>query len=490
VAAARYVRLGGIVMALAALVAIVRHTLRTREVSGWILLAAATVAAGFGVRDWVTALDPANMGAVEWVPYVALIFALLMGWMMVDRFVKTLNEYERLNLELEARVAEKSRALEVELHGQAQARREAESANLAKSRFLAAASHDLRQPLHALGLFAEALGHRTHDPESQGLVLRINQSVAALESLFNEVLDVSKLDAGAVAASPRAIALQPVFLRVAADFVPQALEKGLSLRVAPTAAIAVSDPVLLERILRNLVANAIRYTEAGGVVLGVRRRGPRLAIEVRDSGIGIEKAEQARVFEEFYQVGNLERDRRRGLGLGLAIVKRLCDLLGHAIELESAPRRGTRFRILVERAATAAPVMPTPAAPPTPMQGVRVLVLDDEAEVRDSTATLLATWGCRVDTAATVEEALERLRRAAPALLIVDYRLREGTNGLDAARALRAAAGREIPVIVVSGESSAGELARLKDSGLALLHKPVPPAKLRGLMAHLLSALS
>jgi len=490
-AASHYVRLGGIVMAVTALLAIVRSTLRTRNVSGMILIATASIAAAFGVHDWLGALEASNMQTVELVPYVALFFAMLMGWIMVDRFVKTLNQYERLNVELEERVAEKSRELAVELERQGKARREAENANLAKSRFLAAASHDLRQPLHALGLFAEALDEKTHDPASRALVLRINQAIMSLESLFNEVLDVSKLDAGAVLARPRPIALQPILDRLAADMVPEALRKDLALRVVPTRASAISDPVLLERVLRNLAANAIRYTESGGVVVGVRRRGARLAIEVRDSGIGIPAAEQDRVFDEFYQVENPERDRRKGLGLGLAIVKRLCALLGHGIELVSSPGRGTVFRVVLDRAA--GPVEPpadelAPAAPVT-MGDACVAVLDDEAEVRDSTAELLRAWGCRVIVAATVEEAIAASASALspPVLLIVDYRLRGGTNGIDAANALRRTLGRDTPVILVSGESSAEELARIQASGFALLHKPVPPAKLRGLMVHLLA---
>ncbi len=486
------VRLGAIAIALAALVAVVRSTLRTRDAVGWILLATTAVAAAFGIHDWLAVRDPDNLRPVYLVPYVALLFIAFVGWMMIDRFVTTLRQYEALTRELESRVAEKSRALEVEAARQAQLRREAESANLSKSRFLAAASHDLRQPLHALGLFASALDERVKEAGSRELVGRISQSIGSLETLFDQVLDVSRLDAGAVTAEVRAVPLQPLFDRIANDLSSDAEEKGLALRFVPTARVVRSDPHLLERILRNLVANAIRYTPRGGIVVGARRRGGQVALEVRDSGIGIAEEDRARVFEEFYQVGGGERDRRQGLGLGLAIVKRLCDLMGHDLALESAPGRGSVFRIGM--AATAAPEERPPGATPAPagalLAGTRVVVIDDERDVRDSMVALLRAWGCEAEAFASPREALAARPAGSPppSLLVVDYRLDAGAVGLDAAADLRRAWGAAIPVVIISGESSGAELARIRESGLPLLHKPVPPAKLKSLLMHLRAA--
>ncbi len=450
--AAAAARLGAIAAAAAALLAVIDNALRKRDTVSWMLLATAAVAAVVGARDWLAAQDPANLRPMYLVPYVALAFFAFVGWIMIDRFAGTLAEYAKLNVELERRVAEKSAALEVEARRQAEARREAESANLAKSRFLAAASHDLRQPLHALGLFASALNQRTQDAESRELTGRINDSIAALESLFSEVLDVSRLDAGAVKADPHAVALQPLFDRLANDLAPSAEEKNLALRFVPTSRAVRSDPVLLDRIVRNLVANAIRYTERGGILVGVRRRAGSLVLEVRDSGIGIPPEHQARVFEEFYQVGNAERDRRQGLGLGLSIVKRLCDLLGHGISLSSAPGRGTTFRIALGEAAEApAPATASVAAVADgSFAGQRIVVVDDDVDARDGMAAVLRAWGCDVIAVAAPDEARRKIGSGPPpALLIVDYRLAADTTGLEAARSLRLAWGGEVPVVIV-----------------------------------------
>ena len=487
--AASWVRLGAIGIAFVGVYALVENAIRTRDTLSWILLSTGAVAAVLGVHDWLAAQDPDTLRPLYLVPYLALFFIALIGWIIIDQFVRTLREYAQLNVELEKRVAEKSAALEVEAARQAEARREAESANLAKSRFLAAASHDLRQPLHALGLFASALDERARDPRSRELVGRINQSVGALESLFNQVLDVSRLDAGAVKAEPRPVALQPLFDRIANDLSSDAEEKGLALRFVPTARAAITDPVLLERVLRNLVANAIRYTARGGILVGVRPRGGRLAIEVRDSGIGIAPEEQGRVFEEFYQAGEPARDRQQGLGLGLAIVKRLCDLLGHELTLASRAGRGTVFRVgLVACEAPAEAFGHGPSPSPVSLAGVAVAVIDDERDVRDSMGAILSTWGCRVSLFASFEEARAVVGPGeAPALLIVDYRLQGNATGLDAARELERAWGGRTRVLIVSGESSAAELARIGASGYPLLHKPVAPAKLRSLVAHLVA---
>ncbi len=298
------------------------------------------------------------------MPYAALAFLVLVGWILIDRFVRALNEAERSNVELERLVDEKSAALTAQLERTREARDAAEAADRAKSRFLAAASHDLRQPLHALGLFAAKLPEHVQDAEGARLADRMRHSVESLESLLSSLLDISRLDAGAIEPRPQAIALDALLDRLAGDFAPVALERGLKLAVVRTRLVVRSDPVLLERIARNLVDNALKHTRRGGVVVGARRRGSRVAIEVHDSGPGIPAEERERVFEEFYQIGNPERDRSRGLGLGLAIVRRLAGLLGHRIEVDSEPGRGSVFRVIVEREDPSAIVAEGAAAAP------------------------------------------------------------------------------------------------------------------------------
>jgi signal transduction histidine kinase/CheY-like chemotaxis protein len=488
--ASSWVRLLGIALVTVALAAVARYAIRLRNAESLLLLASGVIATAFAVHDLTVAQDPLVLRPVWLVPYSALVFLVLVSWILIDRYVRALDEYERLNADLELRIAAKSASLQFQLQQTQLAKEAAETANQAKSRFLAAASHDLRQPLHALGLFTEALPQHAHDAAGVELVHRIKTTVASLDTLLSSLLDISKLDAGAITAVPRELRLDDLFERIANDFVPEALDKALRLAVVPTTLVVRSDPALLERVLRNLVANAIRYTEHGGVVVGARRRGDRVAIEVWDSGHGIDAAERERIFEEFYQIGNPERDRTRGLGLGLAIVRRLAVLLGHEVEVASRVGHGSVFRVLVK---AGDPGALDQAAPPAllaagSMHGQLVVVVDDETSVRDATRGLLSSWGCDVVVAADPEEALAALAGRIPAALLVDYLLRGGRDGVSAIGWLRQELGLSVPAIVVSGESSAEELAHIHASGLLLLHKPVPPARLRSALSFLLAA--
>jgi signal transduction histidine kinase len=486
------VRLVAIVLVLIALTAVARYAMRKRNVESLLLLLAGAVSAAFAIHDWLAAQDSTDIRPLMLVPYAGLAFLLLVGWILTDRFVRALNEFETLNTSLERRVAEKSEALEEQLEQTRAARDAAEAANHAKTRFLAAASHDLRQPLHALGLFAARLGDRTRDPDDAALVHRIETSVSSLDSLFSALLDVSKLEAGAVATESRAMALNPLFDRLANDFAPEALEKNLKLAVVPTARAVYSDPVLLERILRNLLANALRYTSEGGVVVGVRRRGSRLAVEVWDSGPGIAADKIEHVFEEFYQIGNPERAQAHGLGLGLAIVRRLARLLDHEVQVASRPGRGSVFRVLIAGVPAGMPVpplLPPPPLEPNPLDGRRVLVVEDDEPIREGMRQTLASWNCVPMLAADEDEATARYgSEPPPDALLVDFRLPQGRDGLDAITRLRAAYGCDIPAIVVSGESSSEELARIAAAGFELLHKPLAPARLRAALSYLLRA--
>jgi signal transduction histidine kinase/ActR/RegA family two-component response regulator len=486
--AAAWERLGGIVIVVAALCSVARYALRRFNAESALLLAAGTISTVVALHDWLASQDPLDLRPVWLVPYAALAFLTLFGYLLTDRFVRALNESEQLNVELERRVEEKGAALTAQLRMTREARDAAEAANRAKSSFLAAASHDLRQPLHALGMFSQALAEHTHDADGRLLVQRITTSVASLETLLSALLDVSQLDAGIVVAHAQDFAIRPLLDRIADECMPEALERGLSLAVVCGDAVVHSDPVLLERIVRNLVTNALRYTDAGGVVVGCRRRGDAFSLEIWDSGEGIARAEIERIFEEFYQVETHARDRARGLGLGLAIVRRLAQLLGHEVSVASRPGRGSVFRVRVPRGLRTPIILPV--AHPVraePAAGKRVLVIDDEAEVREATARLLGQWGLRAVTVADRAAALGACREARPDAMIVDFRLAQGTDGLDAIKALRDHFGA-IPAVLISGASSADDLARIEVSGILLLHKPVPPARLRSVLAHLLGS--
>ncbi|MEO8538020.1 MAG: ATP-binding protein, partial [Betaproteobacteria bacterium] len=383
---ASWARLGSIMIVVAALAAVTRYAIRRWNAESALLLVAGTLSAAFAVHDWLAAENPLALRPVWLVPYATLAFLTLCGYLLTDRFVRALNASEGLNVELERRVNEKSAALSAQLQVTQAAKDAAEAANRAKSTFLAAASHDLRQPLHAIGMFSQALAEQTRDSDSQVLVQRIATSVNALETLFSSLLDVSKLDAGAIVALQSDFPIRPLLDRLADECAPDALERGLKLAVVAGDVVVRSDPVLLERVLRNLIANAFRYTERGGIVIGCRRRGRHFSIEVWDSGAGIAPAEYERIFDEFYQVGNPGRDRSRGLGLGLAIVRRLGKLLDHPIEMASRQGRGSVFRVIVpegERSKTV--VLASVSASPDMLVGRRILVVDDEAEVRDGT---------------------------------------------------------------------------------------------------------
>ncbi|RVU44639.1 hybrid sensor histidine kinase/response regulator [Rubrivivax rivuli] len=380
-----------------------------------------------------------------------------------------------------------------------EARRAAEAANRAKTQFFAAASHDLRQPLHAMGLFAEALRQRSHDPEVASLVNSINESVDALEGLFGELLDITRIDTGGVDVNPAPVRLRELFQRLRLHFEPVAFEKGLMLSFRGEGLVAHADPVLLERVLRNLVSNAIRYTDDGGVLVSARLRqrpeGPRLLVQVWDSGIGISEASLPRIWEEFFQAQSnrpLEAHQRKGLGLGLAIVKRLSVLMEAPISVRSRQGHGTVFSLEVPVGkAPRGSIEAAPAGPKMPigltLEGRFIVVVEDEAAVREGLVVLLQAWGARVaafDTVEALEAWLASPGAEPPDLQLVDYRLPQGRTGIDALVALRARwAGRRLPAIVITGSSLGGHEDEAVTHDYHLLIKPVLPNKLRAMIA-------
>ena len=376
---------------------------------------------------------------------------------------------------LETRVAERTHELVAK-------REEAEQASQAKTRFLASASHDLRQPLHTISLLVGVLRRQPVTADVGTLVDHIQVSVAAMEALFVGLLDISKLDAGMSRPVLCDHALAELLHRVVASHGPEAARKQLRLVVVPSRCAVRTDAALLERVLNNLVSNAIRYTERGKILVGCRRRGDSVELQVWDTGIGIAPAQLPHVFEEFFQIDNPERDRSKGLGLGLAIVKRTLALLGHPYTLRSVPGRGTSFSILLPVAEALPVVAPRPQALASAgrIAGAFIAVIDDEADTRRAMQALCHSWGAHVLTAASAGQCLallgEHLRD--PDLILCDYRLRQGHDGLSAIQQLRTHIGQTVPAIIVTGDIAAVDLRRVADAGLPLLHKPVGAERL------------
>lgn len=362
----------------------------------------------------------------------------------------------------------------------------AEQANQAKSRFLAAASHDLRQPLHAMTLLASALDGRVRAPDERRIVTRLQDSLAAMGKLFDALLDISRLEAGIVEPRIQDVRLSRLLDRLQADHARQAQEKDLEWRCPPTDLVVRSDPVLLETLLRNLVVNAIRYTPKGHVAVACREEDWLARIEVEDTGVGIPAEKQGEIFREFHQLDNPERDGAKGLGLGLAIVDRLARLLDHRVEVRSTPGRGSRFAVVLplgspsrgaeERGAPAEALHPD-----VDLAGMVVLVIDDQRAVLESMEALLGRWGCETILAASEGEAIVALRRAPrpPELIVADYRLRNERTGSQAAERIRRELGRPVPALIVTGDTAPERLREAKASGHALMSKPVAPERLR-----------
>ncbi len=365
----------------------------------------------------------------------------------------------------------------------------AERANHAKSRFFAAASHDLRQPLHALSLFVAALKARNRQPEAQTLIDNIEASTAAMELLFNALLDISRLDAGTIEAHPVHFPLQKMLLDLDHQFGALAAEKQLRLRFRPCEVTLYSDPLLIERILVNLIANAIRYTDDGGVLVACRRRGRMVRLSVIDTGRGIPHDQQESAFQEFVQLHNPARDRSKGLGLGLAIVSRLGRLLGHRVDLRSRPGHGSLFSIDVPCGDASLIQAPVPASAPGQLPAdALVLLVDDESAILRGMAELFDNWNIDLVTAHSAAEAeqwLDSLGRV-PDVVVSDYRLPDDTDGIEVIARLRRKFGRDIPAILVTGDTAPDTILRISRAGHPLLHKPLRPAKLRALLTHLI----
>lgn len=366
------------------------------------------------------------------------------------------------------------------------AREQAEQANAAKTRFLAAASHDLRQPLQALSLFIDAQAHHQDAAAMQQLNGRMREAADNMGLLLDNLLDYARIETGALSPQCASVPLTACFARLQSEFAPIAAERGLALRFRPTPLHGVTDAALFEHILRNLVGNALRYTEKGGVLVACRRRGDSLVVEVRDSGIGIPAASLGDVFKEFYQLANPERDRRKGLGLGLSIVDGLARALSHPVSVRSQPGRGSVFSITLPRGEAPPPVMPVVAVTAAQrLSGRRVLVIDNEADIREALAALMRSWGVDVMLAESAAAAIA-LDGPAPDAILADFRLHGGHTGIDAIAALRAHHRFDIPAALITGDTDPARTREARAAGFALLQKPTPAHRLAALLDYLL----
>ena len=449
-------------LALPGLWLVVRTTWKS---GGWTMMGLCVfVTAVFGAlaHDYAYQQGHLSVEHIYWLPFVMPLALASSAVVLVRRLVDALAQTEQSKLLLEARVDERTRELV--------------SANAAKTRFLAAASHDLRQPLVTIGLLVSLAREQVASGPVRTLMDKTDEAVAAMEDLVKGLLDISRFDSGQVQPQFGPVNLQRLFAAIESHEGSAAREKGLSLRFRPTQAAVRSDPVLLEQILRNLVGNAIRYTERGGVVVAARHRGTRVELQVWDTGVGIASEHHDAVFEEFMQVGNTERDRGKGLGLGLAIVQRCVRLLDHRLHLRSRPGRGTCMSIELP-VAEPGPVEVTqvPVVSEGALDGYRLLLVEDDASVRLALTERLLGWGAEVRAFGSLGDLRQAIAErpageAAPDLLVSDYRLPDGT-GLEAMAEARSR-WPGMAALLVTGDTTPQELARLAESGVSVLHKP------------------
>ncbi len=415
-----------------------------------------------GVHDYLRMQGLVSVMETYWLTMATPICLVFYGVIVMNRFVEAVSLVEQHAVELEAKVVERTAALE--------------AANAAKGHFLAAASHDLRQPVAAVGLLAGLLREKLRGSLLAELTQRLTQAVRSMESLLSGLLDLSRLEAGAIKPHPQSVSMNELLQRIASHEGETAKLKGLMLRIHPTTAVAHSDPVLLEQMVRNLIGNAVRYTHKGGVLVGVRRKGRKLSIEVWDTGGGIAPKDQKRIFEDFVQLSNPERNQAKGLGLGLGIVQRASRLLSHPVSVASRLNRGTVFRIEVAQGlASAAPCQPMSepilAVQGKPLTERHIVVLDDDDAVRHALSMRLREWGAWVSPVASLEDLDELLQRVMHIdMLITDHRLADGT-GLEAITLAREAHPR-LPALVITGDTGAEHLQSLLHIGVPVLHKP------------------
>jgi signal transduction histidine kinase len=396
---------------------------------------------------------------------------------MVNQMSESLRSYQQ---EMEAKVHTVTAELEHK-------KKEAEQASLAKSRFLAAASHDLRQPMHAISLYVESLKPQMQGRAAEDTLNKIERSIFSTVELFNAILDVTKLDAGVVQPNLAPVRIRKLFLHLADEFAAEADRRGLSLRVRAPDVWIESDPILLERIVRNLLSNALLHTLRGGVLLSARPYQGQLRLQIWDTGSGIAPEHQARIFEEFYQAETQSAQTRHGLGLGLAIVRRLARLLGYPLQLNSRLGRGTVFSLDVPVLTNGPADIEEPGMDSSGVLKGHAVVVDDDPAILNALGHLLRQWGMDVQPFQSLHQVVHNLR-AAPDLVLADYQLLNGETGLMVAQAVRQRWGPHVPVVLITGDMRTETIQALRESGFPLLHKPVRADQLRATLSKLLKA--
>ncbi|NOZ41823.1 MAG: response regulator, partial [Alphaproteobacteria bacterium] len=367
------------------------------------------------------------------------------------------------------------------------AREEAVKNSRAKTKFLAAASHDLRQPLNAMGFFIEALQQEQDPAEGHKLVDKINASATSLRDLLNALLDISRIESGILHPEWENFPIDRLLGHIADDYKLVFAEKNIDFSYVPSSAWVKSDSPMLERMVRNIIENALQHSARAKILLGCRLRGEMVSIEIRDQGPGIPLPMQEKIFEEFYQIDNPERDRRKGLGLGLAVVSGLSRELGHDINIWSEPGKGVCFKILVP-GATEEIILPGEEiqADRTPPPNVTILIVDDDPASLDAMARMCCRWDYDVLAAGSLDQALDLIdadRR--PDVIITDHRLQKGLTGSEAIDRIRRRIHNDCPAIIVTGDTAPERLSDAQKAGFPLLHKPVLPARLRATLQNI-----
>lgn len=360
--------------------------------------------------------------------------------------------------------------------------KETKDANVRKTRFLASASHDLRQPVHALELFSEALQDEPLSRKGKRTLAYLKESVASLNELLMSLLDISRLDAGIIKPSFEKIDISTVMNRLSNNIKTEVENKGLKLRIRSHSVWVLSDATLLENTLRNLLVNAIKYTDNGGILFACRQRKGEIWIDIWDSGKGIPEQDMRYILDEFYQVSNAQRDRKQGLGLGLSIVSREVNILGHLFSIYSREGRGTLARVKLKTIAKSQGIEAENLGASVikdRLEGNKILIIDDDESILIATKIVLEKWGCNIKTATNFDDATVLCRDFIPDIIISDFRLREEVTGIDVIKKIREQLGAEVPAILITGDTAPDRLRQAQESGLVLLHKPVHPAKLR-----------
>jgi len=365
----------------------------------------------------------------------------------------------------------------------------AEQANVEKSQFMAATSHDLRQPLHAQGLLLEVLKQQLMKEPQSELIDKVVQSNTALHSLFNSLLEISQLDAGTIEINQSHQSIHALCQQVITEFEQMAEDKNLNISHEDSDLVVFSDPVLLSRIIRNLVSNAVKYTEQGSISINYVQQVEKILLSVKDTGIGIPEQEHENIFKEYNQLNNNERDRRKGVGLGLALARRMCELLGHDINVQSTIGSGSVFTLSLPLGDAKQIVQARQEDNVSSIDGINVLLVDDELPILEAMQSLLSQWNCQCHAFASVEEAERSLTKdqVAVDLIISDYRLSDGFDGIQCIERLRDIVGEPTPAVLLSGDTDPNLLHQVQEAGYYLLHKPLKPAKLRNVMTILLS---